>query len=150
MNPVDDAPRLSWSTPYAAVIGLGAGAAVLLAVALLGDSDAAGRLLMGAAAVAAAFLALVGARARPRLAIDGGALVISSLRGSRRYTREHIDRVRVVPYARLGRRTPMIEIDTVVDGHERLIILGRWDLGADPRDVFDALTVHGFTTGAQA
>ena len=37
----------------------------------------------------------------------------------------------------------MLEIDVrTADGTERLLIFGRWDLGTNPEDVFDALTVH--------
>ncbi len=53
-------------------------------------------------------------------------------------------RVRIVAYPRLGRRVPMLEID-VRDprGDEQLLIFGRWDLGTDPRTVYDALAVRG-------
>lgn len=46
-------------------------------------------------------------------------------------------------YRRLGRKMPMLEIDVERDGSDRLLIFGRWDLGANPefvyRDLVEAL-----------
>ncbi|SLI35928.1 Uncharacterised protein [Mycobacteroides abscessus subsp. abscessus] len=36
----------------------------------------------------------------------------------------------------------MLEIDVRHHDGERLLIFGRWDLGTNPEDVFDALVVH--------
>jgi hypothetical protein len=44
--------------------------------------------------------------------------------------------VRVLQVRRLGRRTSMLEVDTVsATGDERLLVFGRFDLAADPEDV---------------
>lgn len=120
----------------------------MVAAALLLGLDAPGRFLAVLAALGMFVLALLGGRQRPKLAIvpDGpaSALAATRLTGRRVYGRDDIERVRIVPYPRLGRRVPMLEIDAVdPDGTERLLIFGRWDLGVDPVVVFEALAVHG-------
>ncbi|WP_137722866.1 PH domain-containing protein [Prescottella subtropica] len=141
---------LSWSTPLGAVVALTVGGVALIVAALLLGIDAAGLFLVTLAAVAMLVLAGLGARQRPRLAVvdvDGiPALAATRLRGRRVYRRDDLTRVRIVAYPRMGRRVPMLEIDAVdPDGTERLLIFGRWDLGADPTIVFDALAVRGLT-----
>ncbi|QCQ93082.1 PH domain-containing protein [Rhodococcus sp. SGAir0479] len=145
---VDHEPSLEWSTPLAAVVALAVGGVLMIAAALLLGLDAPGRFLAGVAAVGMLVVAGLGARQRPKLAIvraDGvPAIAATRMRGRRLYRRADIARARIVPYPRLGRRVPMLEIDAVdPDGTERLLIFGRWDLGADPAVVFDALSVHG-------
>lgn len=149
--PEDEAghePALEWSTPLGAVAALAVGGIVMITAALLLGIDAPGRFLAALAAVAMFVLAGLGARQRPKLAIvrpEGRpAIAATRVRGRRVYGRADITRVRIVPYPRLGRRVPMLEIDAVdPDGTERLLIFGRWDLGTDPVLVFDALSVHG-------
>ncbi|WP_064059523.1 PH domain-containing protein [Prescottella equi] len=145
---IDHGPSLEWSTPLGAVVALAAGGVVMVAAALLLGLDAPGRFLAVLAALGMFVLAFLGGRQRPKLAIvqDGPApaLAATRLTGRRVYRRDSIERVRIVAYPRLGRRVPMLEIDAVdPDGTERLLIFGRWDLGADPVVVFDALAVHG-------
>ncbi len=73
------------------------------------------------------------------------SIAVQRLRARHEFTREQIDRVRLVRYPRLGRRVPMLEID-IVDrptDTEKLLIFGRWDLGTSPEDVLDVLAVHG-------
>ncbi|MGU3436316.1 PH domain-containing protein [Actinomycetes bacterium M1A6_2h] len=133
----------SWATPLSAVVFLAVGAVAMVGAAFFAGSDAAGRFLMGLAALALAVLALLAGVQRPRLTLDGDELVVKSLRGVRSYNRADIERVRIVPYPRMGRRVPMLEID-IEAPEERLIIFGRWDLGEDPRGVFDVLDARGF------
>ncbi|QBJ96542.1 PH domain-containing protein [Rhodococcus sp. ABRD24] len=145
---LDLEPPLEWSTPLAAVGALIVGATVLVGGTFLTGVDAPGRFLAAVAAVGMLVLAGLGARQRPKLAVvslDGeSAVAATRLTGRRVYRRADILRIRIVRYPRLGRRVPMLEIDAVdPDGAERLLIFGRWDLGADPNVVFDALTVHG-------
>ena len=48
--------------------------------------------------------------------------------------------VRVTRLRRWGRESRLLEIETrTADGAERLLVLGRLDLDADPRDVLDEL-----------
>ncbi|WP_406239100.1 PH domain-containing protein [Nocardia sp. NBC_01009] len=138
-------PRIAWTTPTPALIAVTVGGVVLAGAAVLAD-EAASRLLIGLAAVGLLVLAGLGFRQRPRLSVTPGPqprLVVRSLVGPTEYTRDQIVRARVVSYRRLGRKTPMLEIDVQHDGAERLLIFGRWDLGASPVDVFDTLVEHG-------
>lgn len=134
-----------WATPLPAVVALFVGGFALVGASVLTETDPAGRLLI---AVAAAGLWIIGGLAayqRPRLWITDGTLSMKRLTGVRTYRREDIVRIKIVRYPRLGRRVPMLEIDVRRAGEEddRLIIFGRWDLGTDPLDVFDALELHG-------
>ncbi|MCL2536314.1 MAG: PH domain-containing protein [Nocardiaceae bacterium] len=145
---VDREPTLEWSTPISAVAALAAGGVVMISAALLLGLDAPGQFLAVVAAVALFVLAGLGARQRPKLAIVqvgvAPAIAATRLRGRRVYRRDDITQIRIVPYPRMGRRVPMLEIDARdPDGTERLLIFGRWDLGVDPTVVFDALSVHG-------
>lgn len=140
----DEAP-LQWSTPLGAVIALAVGGVALGVADLAVSTEPAGRLLVAVAALGLLGTALSAGRQRPRLAVDkkAGSIVVTRLRGRRTYSRSEIERARIVRYPRLGRRVPMLEIDVrAEDGTERLMIFGRWDLGANPEDVFDALAVH--------
>ncbi|MFQ6396918.1 PH domain-containing protein [Nocardia sp. KC 131] len=137
-------PRIAWTTPTPALIAVTVGGVVLAAAAVLAD-EAASRLLIGLAAVGLLVLAGLGFRQRPRLSVLPGPeprLVVRSLLGPTEYTRDQIMRARVVSYRRLGRKTPMLEIDVQHDGDERLLIFGRWDLGERPDDVFETLLEH--------
>ncbi|MFE6863534.1 PH domain-containing protein [Nocardia sp. NPDC057668] len=138
-------PRLDWSTPLPAVIACGIGGLGLLAATALA-TDAAGRLLIGVAALGLLFLFVLGLRQRPRLAVEPGdppRIVVRGLTGAQRYTPDRIVRTRVVSYRRLGRRMPMLEMDIAEPGgDERLLIFGRWDLGTHPEDVLDVLRAY--------
>ncbi|MFC9356307.1 PH domain-containing protein [Rhodococcus sp. NPDC057014] len=140
----DEAP-LEWSTPLGAVIALAVGGLALGVAGLSVSIEPAGRVLVCVAALGLLLTAASALRQRPRLAVDkeGGGIVVNRLTGRHGYARAQIDRARLVRYPRLGRRVPMLEIDVrTEDGTERLLIFGRWDLGTNPEDVFDALAVH--------
>jgi hypothetical protein len=140
----DDAP-LEWSTPLGAVLALAAGGVALGVAGFAVSTEPAGRVLVCVAALGLLLTAASALRQRPRLAVDraAGGIVVNRLSGRHSYARAEIDRARLVRYPRLGRRVPMLEIDVrTVDGAERLLIFGRWDLGTNPEDVFDALAVH--------
>ncbi|MFC9994471.1 PH domain-containing protein [Nocardia sp. NPDC127526] len=136
--------RLSWSTPTAAIVACGIGG-LALAVAAVVSNDPPAKLLIGLAAAGVLFLAFMGARQRPRLAIEPGEpaqLVVRGLTGPQRYTADQVMRARVVHYRRLGRRLPMLEMDVDHDGAEKLLIFGRWDLGTRPEEVLDTLRTY--------
>ncbi len=140
----DPSSRLAWSTPMAAVVICGIGGVVLAAAACL-SNDGPGRLLIGLAAAGLLFMTVVGLRQRPRLAVEPGnpvQVVVRGLAGAQRYTPQQILRVRVVNYRRLGRKMPMLEMDVDHEGDEKLMIFGRWDLGAHPEDVLEVLRIH--------
>jgi Bacterial PH domain len=129
---------VQWSprrTQVAVLVLIGLGLA-LAAVFL----DTAGRVLVGAAAVLALSLALRDGLARPRLSAGpDGVHVRTGL------TRKHLPwrrlQVRVGTNRRLGLRSTVLELDTAAgpDDDGVLVLLGRWDLGADPADVARAL-----------
>lgn len=137
---------LRWSTPPVAIVALVAGGGVLTLAAVAFTTDPAGRFLVGGAALLVLATAGLAARQRPRLEVlaDGSGLACTRLTGRRVFPRETLLRVRIVEYPRFGRRVPMLEIDArdPGTGTERLMIFGRWDLGADPRDVYDALVLR--------
>lgn len=99
-------------------------------------SDPAGLLIAGAAAVGLLGGALYATRARPRLRADADGLTVGGLLRPRHHPWPLVRGVRLVPSRRLGRESTLLEVDTVsADGGERLLVFGRLDLGADPRDV---------------
>lgn len=123
------------------LIAVAAGGVVLAGAALL-TTDLPGKLLLAVAALVLLALAVLGLRQRPRLSVvpgDRPRLVLRGLTGATEYTRDQILRARVVGYRRLGRKSPMLEIDVDHLGTERLLIFGRWDLGTSPEDVYDTL-----------
>lgn len=136
-----------WATPLPAVAALIAGGFALGIGAVVASIDAPGTFLVGLAALGTWVVAGLAAAQRPRLAIGrDGALVMKRLSGVRTYSRADVVRTKIVRYPRLGRRVPMLEIDLRPPGQDddRLVIFGRWDLGAHPQDVFDALATYGF------
>lgn len=139
-----DGSVAAWATPRVAVAALGVGAVALGVASVATSSDPAGRLLISLAAVAALSLALLAAVQRPKLSVDADVMTVKTLRGRRTYRRDDVITVRLVPYPRLGRRVPMLEMDVRDGDDERLLIFGRWDLGEDPRAVFDTLELRGW------
>ncbi|MFC7448378.1 PH domain-containing protein [Rhodococcus daqingensis] len=145
-NPVHN-PELSWSTPTGALIATGVGGVAMLVAAAAVPSDPAGRVLIGLGALGLLVITALGLRQRPRLAVLEGAtgIVVQRLSGRREYPVTEMNRVRIVRYPRLGRRVPMLEIDVRPPGadDDTLLIFGRWDLGTDPTDVYEALADRG-------
>ncbi|MFQ6225967.1 PH domain-containing protein [Nocardia sp. NPDC002869] len=141
MQPERTEPRLAWTTPLPALIAT-AGGGVVLAVAAVLTTELPGKFLLGVAALVLLGVAALGMRQRPRLSVVPGEnprLVLRTLTGVTEYTRDQILRARVVGYRRLGRKSPMLEIDVDHLGSERLLIFGRWDLGTSPEDVYAAV-----------
>ncbi|MEV0436655.1 PH domain-containing protein [Nocardia sp. NPDC050413] len=146
MNAGRPAASKSWTTPTAALIAV-TGGGLLLTVAAVLAQDGPSRLFLGVAAVAVLAMAVLALRQRPRLTMVPGSpprLVVGTLTGRDEYPLDHIDRIRVTSYRRIGRKNTMLEVDVRHNDTERLLIFGRWDLGANPADVFDALVVNGF------
>jgi hypothetical protein len=143
-----DNPELEWAAPRGAVaLGL-IGAVGLLAAVFVSALDGPGRLLLGVAGVAVGAAAVFGLRARPRLAATGETLAVRGLLGARVWPWTRVDAVRVVRMRRLGLPTAYLEIDARDDdGTERLLVLGRLELGADPVDVAAALQAHRARAG---
>lgn len=138
-----------WSPQPAALAIAAAGGSVLAVIAVLMRSEPAGVFLTGLAALLLLGVAVAGFIARPRLSLlpaDQGNHATLSFRSflGRTYTfaDAEIERVHVVRYPRWGRRVPMLEIEVAAPA-DRLIILSRWDLGAEPHDVIHTLARHG-------
>ncbi|MFE6922602.1 PH domain-containing protein [Nocardia sp. NPDC057663] len=150
MNAVDSTGSTSWTTPTAGLVAVSGGGLILVVAGVLAQ-DGPSRLLVGLAAVAVLGMAVLGFRQRPRLTMVPGPaarLVVGTLTGPKEYPLDRIDRIRMVSYRRLGRKSAMLEIDVQHEGSERLLIFGRWDLGTNPHDVYDALVVNGFASVA--
>ncbi len=134
MQAVSFAPKL----PGVVAAWVGAGGAAAWAVLAV---DPASRVLAAAATALLGVLALLGSALRPRLAADADGIRLGRLRGTRHWPWAAVHRIEVVTSRRLGREVGMLELDLDDGGHERLVVLTTLDLGADPRDVEDAL--HG-------
>lgn len=144
MSPVDNsAPAREWSASplVVALAWVAAAAAVAWCTALgLGGSDPAGRVLIGVAAAGLALAALFGTRARPRLRADADGLTVRGLAGRSHHPWPLVRDVRVLRMRRFGITSALLEVDTLtLDGDERLLVLGRLELGADPEDVAAAV-----------
>ncbi len=118
-----------------------AGAAALLALALLFSDGDPVRLTVGAVAAAG----LVGWAGRDlvapvRLAADAAGLWVSrGYAGRRRLDWAQVERIDLDSRTRRGLRTGTLEIDT----GDALYLFGRYDLGAEPADVVEVLrAVH--------
>jgi hypothetical protein len=141
-----DNVETEWA-PRAGLVVLAWVAAAIAVVWLLFLDDAPGRLIAGTATLGLALAAAFGTVARPRLAVDDQRIAVRSLFGTRQWPWRQVRRVRVVRHRRLGRDIPMLELDvldevdpTEPDGTvERLIVLGRLDLNADPDDVLESI-----------
>ncbi len=138
-SPAAHDARWSASVGLVAVGWVASAAAIAWCVLATGDTP--GRLLIGVTALALATGALYGTRARPRLAADRTGISVGGLTGRTDYPWATVRRMRVVRTRRFGRDVPTLELETGNRGSEseRLLVFGRLELGADPRDVADTL-----------
>lgn len=104
-------------------------------------TDPPGRFLTGTAAIGLLVFAAGSWRGRPRLAITGGGLVYRGWVRTQTLRREDLESIRITQFRRWGRMVRLLEIDT---RGGQLFVLSRWDLGADPLEVLDALTEAGY------
>jgi Bacterial PH domain len=118
-------PSETWAAAGAAVVT--AGVAVTL--------DPAGRLLLALAAALLAWIAGTDLVLRPRLRADAGGIEVRTLSFRRALSWAEVSRVRVDERSRYGRSARTLE----VDAGDTLVLLSRRALGADPREVADAL-----------
>lgn len=136
--------QTQWGPPTAGLVGAGILALVLGSGSVMLVTDLPGRILVGIAAAGLLLFAVMSWRARPKLAISDGALVYRGWWSEKRLGHDDIKLIRITEFRRIGRRQRLLEIDTTDD---RLLVLTRWDLGADPLRVLDALTDAGFAPG---
>ncbi|WP_183517361.1 PH domain-containing protein [Mycolicibacterium sp. BK634] len=133
--------QTSWGPKIGAVAGLGIAGIVMAIGCVTVVTDPPGRILTAIAAVGLLGFAFGSWRARPKLAITGDALVYRGWFRELTLRRPDITLIRITEFRRIGRKTRLLEIETTAD---RLLVLSRWDLGADPLSVLDALTDAGF------
>ena len=129
---------MEWSARPGIVAVLAGSGAVLGAAALL--LDPVGRVLVGAAALLLLALALRSALLRPRLAAGPDGVVVRTLTGRTVLPWPQL-RVQVRETRRWGLRSRLLELDTAAgpDDAGQLVLLGPWELGADPADVAGSL-----------
>ena len=137
--------RVEWGPPTAGIAAIAVAGIIMAIGAMSVAADAAGRILTAIAAVGLAIFAAGSWRARPRLAITGEGLVYRGWLSTTTLRRPDIELIRITEFRRIGRKVRLLEID-LTDGS--LLVLSRWDLGADPLQVLDALTDAGFAPGA--
>ena len=119
-------------------------AAVAVAAVLSGLAtaflDPLGRVLVGAAAVLLLALAARDRLLRPRLAAGPAGVAVRRLTGTTELPWARLQ-VRVRDTRRWGLRSKLLELDTAAgpDDDGKLVLLGRRNLGADPREVARAL-----------
>ncbi|MGZ5390440.1 MAG: PH domain-containing protein [Mycobacterium sp.] len=133
--------QTEWSPPTLGIAALGVGGLILAVGAVTLITDPPGRVLVGIAAFGLIVFASLSWRARPKLAIKNDSLVTRGLVGETELQHADIQLIRITEFRRIGRKTRLLEIDTVDD---RLLVFTRWDLGTDPLHVLDALTAAGF------
>jgi Bacterial PH domain len=133
--------QTQWSPSPTGIAGCGVVGIVMAIACVTVVTDPPGRLLIGISAAGLILFALATWRARPKLAITADGLRLRGWWRTQLLRRADIKIIRITEFRRIGRKTRLLEIDAV-DG--RLLILSRWDLGADPLQVLDALTAAGY------
>jgi len=132
---------VQWGPRPAAIVLVGVAGALMAGACAVLVEDPPGRILTGIAAAVLLVFAAGSWRARPRLAVLGDSLVYRGWLRTLRLGHPDIAAIRITEFRRLGRRMRLLEIDTTDD---TLLVLSRWDLGADPLSVLDALTAAGY------
>jgi len=133
--------QTQWSPPSTGIAACGIAGTVMAIACVTAVTDPPGRLLLGISAAGLILFASGSWRARPKLAITSDGLCVRGWWQTQLFSRADIKIIRITEFRRIGRKVRLLEIDAV-DG--RLLILSRWDLGADPLQVLDALTAHGY------
>lgn len=133
--------QTEWAPRPGGVIALGLAGLLMAAACVTLVTDPPGRILIGVAAAGLVVFALGSWRARPRLATTPDGLVYRGWFTSRTLRNPDIRLIRITEFRRIGRKVRLLEIDTTDD---QLIVLSRWDLGAEPLTVLDALTDAGY------
>jgi Bacterial PH domain len=133
MEPAPASTAAAWSPrPIETAAILAAGLVVLILAAL---ADPAGRLLLGVAGLGLLAVATTDLLLRPRLTADAAGIQVRTLATRHRLPWSALRRVEVDEHSRYGLMSRTLELEA----GELLVVLGRRTLGADPRDVADAL-----------
>ncbi len=104
-------------------------------------TDLPGRVLAGVAAVGLILFAGMSWLARPKLAITPEGLALRGWFRTQILQQSDIKIIRIMEFRRYGRRVRLLEIEKA---DADLVLFSRWDLGADPVQVLDALTAAGY------
>ncbi|MCX2948527.1 PH domain-containing protein [Lentzea sp. NEAU-D7] len=123
----------TWSTPVP-LVAMAWVAALALALATFLADDNAGRLLIGLATLLVTGLAAFASIARPRLTADADGLAVRGFTGTTLLPWHEV-KVKLQTTRRLGREQQTLELDA----DDRLVVLTRLDLGADPEEVAGVL-----------
>ncbi len=106
----------------------------MLAVATVITTENAGRLLIGLATLLVTYLAAFATIARPRLSADENGLAVRGFMNTT-HLPWHEVKVKLQQTRRLGREQQSLELDA----EDRLVVLTKLDLGADPEEVAGVL-----------
>lgn len=134
--------QTEWSPAAGGIASCAVIGAVLAICAVTVATDTPGRVLAGIAGVGLVVIAGLSWRARPKLALTFEGLAVRGWWRTRVLAPDSLTRLRVTEYQRIGRKHRLLEIETLDD---ELLILSRWDLGTDPREVFKVLSAAGYT-----
>ncbi|GAB17302.1 hypothetical protein GOEFS_023_00190 [Gordonia effusa NBRC 100432] len=147
----------SWSSPKPFAYGLIAGGVALLVAAVVTLDDPAGSILMVIAALLLFGFGGTAATVRPRLRLvsTGGTptITVRTVFGAQTYVAADVARLRILSFRRMGRRIGHLEFEferdqdqagAATDDDTRIVVMGRWELGADIHEVADALDAAGF------
>jgi hypothetical protein len=136
--------QIQWAPRTTGIAGCGVAGVVMATASVILVTDPGGRILTGIAAAGLILFAGVSWRARPRLAITPGGLLVRGWVRTQLLPPADIKIIRITEFRRIGRKVRLLEIEAVGD---RLFIFSRWDLGAEPLDVLDALSALGYAGG---
>jgi len=134
--------QTEWAPRTTGIAGCGAAGVMMAIASVILVTDLPGRILTGIAAAGLILFAGVSWHARPKLAITSDGLLVRGWFRTQLLQRSDIKIVRITEFRRMARKVRLLEIETAGD---RLLIFSRWDLGTDPLDVLDVLTVAGYT-----
>ncbi len=133
--------QTQWEPRAAGIAGCGAAGVSMAIASVTLITDVPGRLLAGIAAVGLILFAGATWRARPKLAITAGGLMLRGWFRTRVLQPPDIKIIRITEFRRYGRKHRLLEVETAGGG---LVLFSRWDLGTDPLEVLDALTAAGY------
>jgi hypothetical protein len=138
---MDPVQQTEWAPRTTGIAGCAAFGLLMAIASVTLVTDIPGRVLTGVAAVGLLVFATASWRARPKLAISPGGLVVRGWWRTQLLRRADIKLIRIIEFRRIGRKVRMLEVETADD---RLLIFTRWDLGTEPLNVLDALTAAGY------
>ena len=138
--------QTQWEPHTAGIAGCGVAGVLMAIAAVTLVTDLPGRVLAGVAAVGLILFAGMSWLARPKLAITPEGLALRGWFRTQILQQSDIKIIRIMEFRRYGRRVRLLEIEKA---DADLVLFSRWDLGADPVQVLDALTAAGYAGPSQ-